>query len=241
MPRVPLVQGVARMLLSVEIIARWAMLSLTLIVAGWFLSWVVNAMSAMVFLAIPMFAIGCVFLALWLLSAMPLSLAIVTESSEGSDQLHDTPSWVSLDFAEAFFVVIAATVSAFPAWLSLKATGELPELARAAIVAGTWLVFFPIVLLSNLEQSSAIAVFSPRLVSSLARCAGAWLLFYIESFLLTAAALAALEGIARGPTGLLYFAPFVAVAWLLVYMRLIGRLAWWLAETMPAPPEIAGK
>jgi hypothetical protein len=222
------------MLFTAEIIARWGVLSLMLIVAGWFLSWVVNAMSAMVFMAIPMFAVGCVFFALWLLSAMPLALVIVTESSEGNDRLHDPPTWLSMDFAEAFFVVIAAAVSAFPAWLTLKVTGELPEAGRAAILAGTWLLFFPIVLLSNLEQSSAVALFSPRLLASLGRCAGAWLLFYVESALLAAAALVGMELIARGPVWLLYLLPFVAVGWLLAFMRLIGRLAWWLAERTPA-------
>jgi hypothetical protein len=234
MPRAPLVQGVGRMLFTTEVVARWGVLSLVLVVAGWFLSWVFSAMSAMVFMAIPMFAVGCVFFALWLLMAMPLALVIVTESSEGNDRLHDPPTWLSMDFAEAFFVVVAAAVSAFPAWLTLKVTGELPEEARAAIVAGTWLLLFPIVLLSNLEQSSAAAVFSPRLLASLGRCAGAWLLFYIESALLAGVTLAGMELMARGPAWLLYLLPFTFVGWLLAYMRLIGRLAWWLAERMPA-------
>ncbi|HEX6963526.1 MAG TPA: hypothetical protein VF175_16785, partial [Lacipirellula sp.] len=215
----------------------WGLLSITLMIAGWFLSWVASAMGSMVFMAIPMFAIGCVFMGLWLLTALPLCLAIVTESSEGADELHNPPSWISMDFAEAFFVVIAGAVSAIPAWLTLKATGTLPLEAQEAIAAGTWMIFFPIVLLSNLEQSSAFAVFSPRLLSSLVRCAGPWLLFYLESAMLAAVAGAAILGISQGPWWLVYSGPWVTVTTLLVYMRLIGRLAWWLAESMPAAVE----
>jgi hypothetical protein len=163
---------------------------------------------------------------------MPLSLAIVTESSEGADRLHDPPSWISMDFAEAFFVAMAGAVSAIPAWLTLKATGNLPPDAQEAIAIGAWMACFPIILLSNLEQSSAFAVFSPRLASSLLRRPGPWLLFYVESAILAAVAGAAIIGIAAGPWWLVYFGPWVAVTTLLVYMRLIGRLAWWLAETM---------
>jgi hypothetical protein len=34
-----------------------------------------------------------------------------------------------------------------------------------------------------------------------------------------------------------YLLPWIAVGTLLIYMRLLGRLAWWLAETMPAAVE----
>jgi DNA-directed RNA polymerase subunit M/transcription elongation factor TFIIS len=234
MPRVPLVQGFWRMVFTSEVLVRWFGLSIALIGAGWFLSWIFSAMSAAVFLALPMYAIGCAFAGAWLVTAMPLCLEIVTESSEGSDRLHDPPNPISPEFGQALFVIIAAAVSMFPAWLTLKATGALPLAAQDAIFTGTFLLVFPVVLLSNLEQSSAFAVLSLRLVASLGRCAGPWLLLYILSGVLAAALYGTLEAIIRGPGWLIYGVPFAMVAAMLIYMRLIGRLAWWLAETMPA-------
>jgi hypothetical protein len=225
------------MLLTSEVLSRWMGLSIGLTVAGWFLSWVFSAMSASVFMAIPMFAAGCVCSGVWLLITMPLCLAIVTESSEGNDRIQDPPHWLGLDFAEVFFIVIAAALSVVPAWLTLKATGALPLLAQDAIFTAAFLLMFPVILLSNLEQSSAFAVLSPRLAASLGHCAGPWLLFYVESAFVAAALYAVLEGIIEGPDGLVYAAPWAMMAALLIYMRLIGRLAWWLAETMPVAEE----
>ena len=74
MPRVPLVQGVWRMLFTGEVLARWVALSVTLTGAGWFLSWVLNAMGRRCLLRMPMFAVGCVFSGVWLLSALPVML-----------------------------------------------------------------------------------------------------------------------------------------------------------------------
>jgi hypothetical protein len=173
----------------------------------------------------------------WLLSALPLMLVIVTESSEGNDRLHDPPNPFGFDFGEAFFLAFAAVVCTLPAWLAVKLSSTLPGDVQGAIAIGTWLVCFPIVLLSNLEQSSAFAVFSPRLLASLVRCAGPWLLFYIETAVLFAASLGLLVAISLGPTWVAYFGPWVTVGTMLIYMRLVGRLAWWLAETMPGEEE----
>jgi hypothetical protein len=237
MPRVPLVQGVWRMLLTSEVLVRWMALSIVLTVAAWFLSWVLSAMGAGVFLAIPMFAIGCVALGVWLMTALPVGLAIVTESSEGNDQLHDPPNLISFEFAQAFFVAIAAAVSMVPAGLTFKIPTVWPQEGHVALAAAVWLACFPIALLSNLEQSAAFAVFSPRLASSVVRRPGPWMLFYLESLLLAAVAGALALAIFAGPPSLLLLLPWLTVAALLIYMRLLGRLAWWLAETMPAPDE----
>jgi hypothetical protein len=135
------------------------------------------------------------------------------------------------------FVAIAATVSAIPAWLTTKATTTLPVEAQTAIAAGTWLLCFPIALLSGLEQSSALAVFSPRLAWSLLRCAGPWLLFYLQSAMIAGASGFIAWKTLSGKPALWPILPWLIVAAGLLYMRLLGRLAWWIAETMPAPVE----
>lgn len=233
MPRVPLLQGVWRMLLTGEVIGRWMALSVLLTVAAWFLSWVFSAMSANVFLAIPMFAGGCMCFGFWLISALPVGLAIVTESSEGNDRLYDPPNWMSFGFAEAFSVTVATAVSAVPAGLTFKIPTIWPMEAHVALAAAVWLACFPVVLLSSLEEGSPFAVFSPRLASSVFRCSGPWLLFYIESLLLAAAVGGVGMLVLSGPPAVRLVLPWLAVGWMLFYMRLLGRLGWWLAETMP--------
>jgi hypothetical protein len=228
------------MIFTGEVIGRWMALSVVLTGAAWCLAFVLSAMTAGMlgaFQALPMFAAGCVCFGFWLISALPVGLAIVTESSEGNDRLHDPPNWMSFGFAETFFVVIAALVSAFPAWLTFKIPTNWPLEAHLALAAAVWLICFPVVLLSNLEQSSPFAVFSPRLVASVFRCAGPWLLFYVESLLLAAAVGATAGAMLAGPPWLQFALPWLAVGAMLIYMRLLGRLAWWLAETMPAVEE----
>jgi hypothetical protein len=55
---------------------------------------------------------------------------------------------------------------------------------------------------------------------------------------LAAAFYAVLMGIIQGPGWLMYTVPFALVGTMFAYMRLIGRLGWWLAETMPAEEEV---
>jgi hypothetical protein len=105
---------------------------------------------------------------------------------------------------------------------------------QAAIAAATWLVCFPVALLSALEQSSAFAVVSPRILYSLVRCAGPWLLFVVETLVVGAGVGYLLLRAVAGSRAFFYLVPWLATAAVLLYMRLIGRLAWWIADMMPA-------
>jgi DNA-directed RNA polymerase subunit M/transcription elongation factor TFIIS len=188
---------------------------------------------------VALYAVGCIVTALWSTAALPLFIAIVVESSEGNDRLQDPPRWTSFDwFAELGFFLISAAMSALPAWLTTKFTGDFSLQGQIGIAAGTWLFCFPIALLSGLEQSSPFAVVSPRLIWSLVRCAGPWLLFYLETGLLAAAVgFLAAKIVAGNPWMLLFLLPWLIVTTLLIYMRLLGRLAWWIAEMMPSAEE----
>ena len=238
-PLVPIVQGVFTMLFSAEVLVRWAMLSITLTGLLFLLASAMNAMGNQALYLLPFYAGGCIVAGFWLISAAPLFLAIITQSTDGVDELHDPPGWMSLDYAETGFIIIATLLSALPGWLATKAAAELPDEQRFALAAAIWLIVFPIIVLSALEQGTMLAIFSPRIAASLARCFIPWTTFYIVSTLAVAAA----GGLAyfllsRANLLALFPIPWLAVALILLYMRMIGRLGWWIADVMPPPDEV---
>lgn len=238
-PLVPVVQGVARMVFTSEVAVRWVGLSLVLTAVLFLVLQVLGAMGNQALYMLPLFAGGCMLAGIWVMSAAPLFITIITESSDGNDELYDPPSWLSFDVAEAGFLVIAAMTSALPAWLATKAAVGLPLEARLAIGAGAWMLLFPFVVLSALEQGSAFAIVSPRLATSLVRCFVPWATFYIASMALAAGAAKLAEYLfTRGSFAALLPIPWVIVALIIVYMRMIGRLGWWIADSMPPPAEV---
>jgi hypothetical protein len=187
---------------------------------------------------VPLFAGGCMLAGAWLMSISPLLVAVTTQSTDGANELHDPPSWMAFDIAEAAFVVMAVMISALPAWLAAKAATALPLEQQLAIGAAVWLAIFPFVILSALEQGSAFAIFSPRLASSLLRCFVPWFVFYVASLLLVAGAGALAWAMLNNQSFLAKLPiPWLLVALILVYMRMIGRLGWWIADVMPPPIE----
>lgn len=237
-PAVPVVQGVLRMMFTAEVMLRWFGLSIVLTVML-FLIWnVVNAVGNAAVAYVPLFAGGCMLAGAWLMSISPLLVAVTTQSTDGADELHDPPSWMSFDIAEAAFMVMAVMISALPAWLAAKAATALPLEQQLAIGVAVWLAIFPFVILSALEQGSAFAIFSPRLAASLLRCFVPWFVFYVASLLLVAGAGALAWAMLNNQSFLAKLPiPWLIVALILVYMRMLGRLGWWIADVMPPPVE----
>lgn len=240
-PAVPVLQGVFRMLFTAELLVRWIGLSLVLTGVLFAIGFVANAMGAMVVAALWIFAGGCALAGMWVVSGAPLLLAIVTQSAGGNDELQDPPNWADFDFAEAGFFVLAVSCSGVPAWLASKAADTLPMEAQAAIGFGLWLITFPFVVLSALEQGSPFAIFSPRIAVSFLRCFVPWAAFAVAALFWSALA-GGMIGflLTRGSILAALPIPWIIVAWLFIYMRLIGRLAWWIADVTPAPEVESG-
>ena len=97
---------------------------------------------------------------------------------------------------------------------------------------------FPFVLLTLLERSSLFNLFSPKIAGSLFVNLWAWLLFYVQSVLLLAALLLVAMPSSRvlGTLSAVVIGPwFTAI--LMVYFRLVGRLAWQVSgERVPEEP-----
>jgi DNA-directed RNA polymerase subunit M/transcription elongation factor TFIIS len=178
-------------------------------------------------------AASCLIGILVLAAIASTMLCVVTESSEGNDQIHHWPTANPAEWLLGLvYVLMAGGVSAFPGWLIGQVAAQ-NTIQRALCTAGGVLIGFPIVLLSQLELDSPFAILSGKLLASLARCPFSWLFFYLESGLL--AGLCAVPVLfANGPLQLIAMLAPLLMAAILLYVRLMGRLAWKLAETMPA-------
>jgi len=237
MPRWPLVTRVLPFLFSSGVRVRWAVLSVGLmIVGGLFLlgAWMMSQGEFGVVGGFNFMIMAFVVLAIWLTAASAIVVTIVTESSEGNDTIERWPSSVFTEWAgELMYVGFAALVSPCPGWLAGRQLVGNP-VAQAILFLASVLVFFPIILLSQLDVGSPFGIGSARVLASLIRFPLTWLFFYGE--------LAALAAVCVGLTFLIdQFAPALAVltaplyvAALFLAARLLGRLGWKLAESMPA-------
>jgi hypothetical protein len=245
-PRNPLFTGAWRMIATQEIIARWIALS---ILAGFVIELLSEAllspMQGMVeALKIVFAAVGVVLGGIWLFMAGPLLVAIVGESGDGNDELHQPPSMLAFDcLGELFSVVMAGTIAGVLALGAgeLAARAGLPVPARIATGVSVVVLVFPFGLLSTLLEGSPIGVISPRLLTSVGKLFGPWLLFYLESFLLAAivGGVAWLLGSQNTsgssrelPPAIVWGLPPLVLAALLIDMRLLGRLAWWISDSI---------
>lgn len=245
LPRWPLVTGVWRMILTEEVISRWILSSIVFGFAGQFLGEAlltpIQGMAEAIKLIFTV--VGGMLAALWLALVAPFMVVIVGETADGHNKVHQAPRLVAFDwFNELFSVVFAGSVAGLCGLgvAQLLRLTPLEPTVAAAIVAAVVIVVLPFALLSTLLEGSPFGVLSPRLFRSLGRCAGAWLLFYVQTF--TLAALAggvawmisrAIQPAREGVTVLAWCLAPLGIAALFIDMRLLGRLAWLIVERMP--------
>ena len=244
LPRLPLLTGWAAFLAAPGVIPRWLGLSLAIVPTGFLMLAALDSLgglgapSGAGFVGTSMgaisgffFLIASLVLAMLIVSALAaMLLAIVVESSEGNDEVHDWPPHSPLEwFPQLAYLLMTCLVSAFPGWLLARL------LARDAWEQVLWqlggfLWALPIVLLSQLAASSVANVLAWPILKTIGRLPFTWSLFYLESAGLAALGLVplALAG-ARQPLLAVCLAPWL-IALLLLYSRLLGRLGWTLAE-----------
>jgi DNA-directed RNA polymerase subunit M/transcription elongation factor TFIIS len=249
MPSRPLVTGVWRMLVTEEVIARWIVLSIVLGFAAQFLAEALLTPLQGMAEAIKLIftVLGGFLVATWVAMAAPFLVAIIGESADGEDKLQQPPRLIAFDwFGEMFSVLMAASVAGLcgmGVW-QLAVLLSLGPLMSAALAAMVVVTLLPVALLSTLLEGTPIGVLSPRLISSFGRCTAAWLLFYVQTFLLTAMVGGAgwilwqtLQPRRGDETVLVWCLGPIVMAALIVDMRLLGRLAWLISERMPEPEQ----
>jgi predicted Zn finger-like uncharacterized protein len=242
LPRWPLLSGFAPFVFTLEVFARWLSMSVAFSIPAFFLlaAIAVAMMGGMAAIgAMCIFACGAVLMMLAVAFISGTMLQIITESAVGESKLETWPTFS--DWFGAFLLfIVSGMLSALPG----SALGSIPALdgfegARALVVIAGLVIVWPIVILSQLEIDSVFGVLSIKVLGSLARRPFSWALFYVETFALLAVCGVATYVFNERPFLALIFVPPVYIAALILIARLLGRLAWYLSEsiTVDVPEE----
>ena len=163
-------------------------------------------------------------------------LTILGDTAAGADDVGYWPNAAAfVDWAgSTFFVINSLALSALTAW-GMVWVLDRAKLPGGSALVGIPVVLFPLLLLSMLEVNSPLAPLSRAVCRSLTRNWRAWVGFYLETLLL----LAVTGGVAIAavfPGSLLLAIPLLAlttVTSLMIYFRLLGRLAWCCSRKRP--------
>ncbi len=163
---------------------------------------------------------------------------VVDITAEGNDDVDESlfpplDQWVPSMFAAGGILFMAAALG-YPLTL-IPGAGPWPILV-------TGLVLFPILYLSAMECGSYFLPLSPVIWKTIRRYPGTWLAFYLVSTVSIALWFAATEGLLIAAPAIAVFlsAPLLA-ALVLIYARLLGRLAWRITMLAPPPATSSGK
>jgi hypothetical protein len=180
------------------------------------------------------FALPLIWVTIFTLSfAADCFLCVLESTAYGMDRIEAWPDGGWKEWMPKLLYL--GWIASVPTIVSYGA-GRLAELGHVMfwpVMLGTLFVLFPISLLSALEANSIWMPLTVPIVKSLLVAWWAWLLFY---FLvgLTVTSLGALIyfGLPRDEYAtMIAFAPLLA-ATVLIYARLLGRLAWKIARKL---------
>jgi len=235
-PRWPLVRGIVGFLGYEGTWPRLVGLTLGLMVVLFPVFWSISLMKTPVAglaNAVPLvgsmvlLGVGGLCCVMWAVVASAFLMTIIQDTAEGSDRVEDWPEAIFADWAgDILFFFSGLCVGVLPGVVFVQVAGYVGPLA-GLIVPASVLVLFPLAVLSMLEGGSPLSVLSLSVLRSLFSASGAWILFYLETALLLGAFVLFTGWVFRtmGPWGL-YLPAVPSVAVLMVYCRLLGRLAW---------------
>ena len=171
----------------------------------------------------------------WLVAAAAFLLPILCETAEGSDRIENWPDAVFVDWMLQALQFVGPT---FLAGIVASILDQALQSAGAAPGVGTlvgWFLAFPYFLLSVLETGSPLVPFSLPILKSFWQAWRGWLQFYLHSAAIWGVAIGLIEFVLLWQGR--YFLVLVAgvvVAAMILYFRLLGRLAWYAAEQLDA-------
>ena len=172
----------------------------------------------------------------WIVLISSRCLSIIRQTGAGSEEAPFPSDLVWMDWVfQGLYVLFSLAIATLVGVAVGKALGALGWRSELGVPLSLFLLL-PLVLLSMLEGESPLAPFSPGVWRSLFDAWRAWGLFYLQTLLL--AGLTALFGwmaLSVGQRvasvlGTLMGATLLAWA-VMVYCRLLGRLAWCCAHT----------
>ncbi len=238
MPRLPTINGVWSMLWREPVPTWWVGTSALGMVVAWLLIDSVIMQAGGGFSQV--FAMMCRIFGIltglmWYGPTAAILCAIVAESSEGHKKLYVSPSPYFFGcLLEMMHIGTTLSLSVVPAFALIK---FIPWQYSIAAGCGSFLFLFPILLLSTFQESSPMGVFSAKIWGSVAIRPAHWMLFYIESAIILGATASA--GVALLLSEWILAIVPAVLAGLFVYCRVLGRFAWWLAESLSEDePEV---
>lgn len=234
----PLFQGLFSFLWDVNALPRWAALTALSLVAMLLFHQIVELSRAggtMQFGALFLTLLLAPLLPIYLTVASACCLAVIQDTANGFEIVEQWPGLNFLDWIlDTFYIINSLFASAFPGvllglvpwWLGL--TSRLPSLLLG-LLSGLFL--FPLMLLSALDAGSPASLWSPTVFRILRRDHPRARRFYLASAgLFIGGAVSMLVLLARSPFFVSLACAVALNATLLVYARLLGRLAGLLSE-----------
>jgi predicted Zn finger-like uncharacterized protein len=208
-------------------IARWAVMAVALTLTGIVLLMTAEQMAGGVrsgTLALPMLSMFSAALSLvTLMFSSACFIAAVDDTADGHDDVQEFTMPPMDQWLFSFFSIVHI-------WLMSGALGYplvfVPQIGPLAIPISS-LLLFPILFLSAMECDSFFLPWSPTVWRSTLQYFGSWLAFYIISTALLAGWFVAALFLVGAATylGMVLVAPALAAV-MLIYARLLGRLAW---------------
>ena len=177
------------------------------------------------------FVVACFLGLIWAAVMSAFLLAILQETAAGADEVEDWPNPLSTDWVqECFYVINSFALSVLCGVPIAQILGYRNPAGSLGLPAAVFLIF-PLILLSMLEAGSPLKPVSLPVWQSLAARWRAWAMLYVEAAVLAVAFLV-LSGAALLLPWLLAIPLLAAglVAALMIYFRLLGRLAWVCAD-----------
>ena len=226
-PRWPFVSGVFTLPWRREVRLRWFYLSVWLAGLGLLTNTLLSLGGGLMAAVLMVFMYGTVVLlgAIFVVVLSANCLSILLDTAAGNDRIENWPSDVFLDWmGDCLYVVAGLAVSIMPGGLaaSLISGGY----AWGVVGLASALLLFPIVLLSMLEADSPLTPLSSRVMRSMPTVWQRWLCFYALTIPLTFVVAGLLVWlVVRGDGWLIPAAAVLLIASVMIYFRLLGRLA----------------
>ncbi len=236
LPDRPFITGVVSFLFDSHAGLRWLLLALMLHADVVLFRWIIDLSSGSgvaqvgALLLMP----GAAFLALaFVATASVCFLAILQDTAAGYDKVEHWPGMEIIDWMMDVFYVVNGLLSAALPGLFLGGTamclgGKVLSAVYGGAISG--IVLFPFFLISMAAEGSCFAIASPAVWVTLWTARHRWGKFYLLSAGLGLGLLVLARWMAGGGFLLPGLSAAVAVAVMMIYFRLLGRLAWCLSE-----------
>jgi DNA-directed RNA polymerase subunit RPC12/RpoP len=232
LPDRPLWTGVLQFLLDIGVLARAAsivlFLSAAILLGFRSLVWMEQGGTSQ-FLSLLALVLAVILLLFWYAFTSATALYVLQQSSDGIDR---TSEWPDVDFAEWIvegLFILAAMFYALGPGMALGwfwSLADLPAWGRLLLAACSLFLLYPIVQLSLLEGASLSTPLTRPILASVREDRDLWMTFYAQAagLVLVLVVLGMFLPLGTGPSTVL-----VVTLWtlgLLIYYRLLGRLAW---------------